>query len=266
MIKRPPATAISKASEDLPFEESSNGQEQSQVKGSKEVPLDSKNKGDETVNVDFVDDAYSNNMASKQTKTADDLPKIDPSTPADKVRAQTQQYEQEKSKTLTFKHYQEIAEFLIHIMDVGMSNALNFIAKDTARSAYTLPAADKKSLSDQLALILCKYQSKFSIEFTFLLAVIVIYSGPVMAAFRKKKENASQPKSEAKKEHPDKAYKRHVPMSEPVPEKKEPVPEPVKKTVEMPPVIEEGSTVKITTPVTRPPVRRRRRRGGQPKA
>lgn len=261
MIKRPPTVRQGfKEDTDLPIQEQIKEPE---IKGTKQIHVDEKKITDETVQMDFVDSAYGADMSSKQTKIADDAPKIDPNTPADKVRDQVKQYEEGKTKTLTFKHYQEIAEFLIHIMDVGMSNALNWIAKDTARQAYTLPAQDKKSLSDQFALILCKYQSKMSIEFTFLLALVVIYSGPVMTALRKKKENAALPTAQAKIDNPDKAYVRHIPMSKPVDEIKKVQQEELKKEVTYTQQAP-ATTAPIVNVVNRPPSSRRR--GGQRKA
>lgn len=186
---------------------------EAKIQGTKEVSADSNQDPDQTFTVEFTDENYAKNITQKQTKVAEEIPRIDSNTPADKVKADNEKYEVQKNQKLTFGHYREIAGTIIHIMDVGASSALNFIARDTARQAYAMHKSDKDALIEQLAIILCKYQSKFSSEFAFLLLLLAIYTGPAMAAFRRRKENlAEENKSDTKKQN-EKAWERHEPMS-----------------------------------------------------
>lgn len=170
-----------KEKNDLPFEdELKNGQ-------SKDIPVDSKENEPQNVRVDFQDEDLASEYASQQTKPSKD--NINPNTSADDIQKQVLDYENSKSDKLEHKDLLQYATWIMNVIDISLSTALSWFSKDTARTAYSLEDAQKKILAQQLAFILSKYQSKFKIEFVFLIGLVVMYSGPVAAAIRNKKDN-----------------------------------------------------------------------------
>lgn len=264
MIKKPPTSG--NHSSNLPFDNDeevvtekrkksedaiSQPLQEERKKIVKEVPVNIEKNSDEKVPIEFDDSSMGESYSAKQTKIADEPPKIDPTTPASKVREDIARYEKDKVEKLTFKDFQDIAKFLINLFDTGLSTLLNFIGKDTARQVYQLTEPDKRTLSDQLALILCKYQAKFSIEFTFLLAIIVMYSGPTMAAFKNRKKNGSTSSST---ENEKQEIKYETKVVEKVVEKPSGEKEVVKETVVEP--VNPSSVPFKRPPATRRPYRK----------
>ncbi len=154
-------------------------------------------KKDESVSIDFMSGNYAEENVSKTTKKSEapiDEPKSESGKTIKEVQAEIQEVEDTKNKELKPQDYEEIGSFAINIVDFLMSSLLKWWAKDSSDSAYTLAEPKKKVLTSQLSLILIKHQQKWSIEFLFLLTIVAIYSGPVMAA-REHRKNPSDRKS-----------------------------------------------------------------------
>lgn len=227
-------------------EEQIEGEDNTQ---SRQIPVDSKEEEAQSVKVDFQEEDLASEFASKQTKTSSDQGTIDPNTSADKLQKDILDYENSKSGKLEYKDFLKIAEFLITLIDTSVSTALNWWAKDTSSTAYSLPASNRKLLTEQLALILAKYQSKFSIEFMFFMGLIVMYAPSFMASMANRKTNMIKGKKIAKEladkekdKQPGDNYFRHNPE-----EPKELPPTPIKEEINV-------------------PVIKKRRPGKQPKA
>lgn len=188
------------------------------VEGSKSVRVEADKIADESIQIDFMSDSFSKDHAGKKTKEKIEEPKssIPDDAKVSDIRDQIKKSEADRSgDKFTFKDIHQIATFLINAFDGGIAILLNFLAKDTAVSAYSLPVETKRQLSEQLALILVKYQVKFKIEFMFLITLILAYMGPVGGAMKKrkkslepkviaKKEEVKSKKEEIKKEEPEK--------------------------------------------------------------
>lgn len=161
-----------------------------EIKGSKQVKVEVDKKIDDTVQVDFMSDSFSQDHASKKTK--ENIGNTQSSIPLDKdineVRDDIKNAENKRgAEQFTLKDIHQIATFIINAIDGGFAILLNFIARDNRVSVYTLPAETKRQLTDQLALILVKYQVKFKIEFLFLMTIIIAYIGPVGGAIKNRK-------------------------------------------------------------------------------
>ncbi len=170
------------------------------TKESKEIPVDNKEEELEQVRIDFQDEDLASEFAATPTKnSADKGPSINPNTPADKIGEDVKNYEASKSGTLEYKDLLDTAKFLIGLFDTALSTALNWFAKDTSITAYSMTADQKKTLSEQLALILGKYQASFKVEFTFFIALIVMSAPYAIASVKNRKKNTKRPYNKDKK-------------------------------------------------------------------
>lgn len=163
---------------------------ETEVKGSKQVNVEVGKKIDEKVQIDFMGEKFAEEHASKKTKENTD--QLKSSVPLDKkvgeIREDIAKSEAKRNgDQFTFKDILQIATFLINAFDGGIGILLNFIAKDNRVSVYTLPVETKRQLSEQLALILVKYQVKFKIEFLFFITLVLAYMGPVGGALKHRK-------------------------------------------------------------------------------
>lgn len=188
-IKRRP---ISDQQKEEPIQTEQPKQE-TDIRGSKQVNVDVGKKVNETVQVDYMSDQFAQDHASKKTKENIEAPKS--SIPLDKkvgeIRDEIKTSEAKRGgENFTFKDILQIATFLINALDGGFGILLNFIAKDNRVSVYCLPAETKRQLSEQLALILVKYQVKFKIEFLFFITLVLAYMGPVGGALKHRKSVA----------------------------------------------------------------------------
>lgn len=157
--------------------------------GTKQVDTDTSKKSNDPVEVDFMGSDFAQQQASQPTKESDDyVPKISGDKPLNEVKKEINDFETNKDNNLTFKDFTQLAGFLIGLFDGAISIALNWFAGDTSSSYYALSKPQKQQLTEQLAMILCKYQVKFKIEFMLFLSIVVMYSAPALAAVKKRKE------------------------------------------------------------------------------
>lgn len=157
----------------------------------KDIPVDFGDDENDSVPVDFQSEDVANAFASKPTKDNRHSETIDSNSSTDKIRDDIRSYEESKVSKMEYKDFLKISEFVMKLIDTSISSALNWIAKDTSSSAYSIEAESRKMLSEQLALILTKYQQKFSIEFLFFMGLIVIYTPPTIAAIKMKNTKKS---------------------------------------------------------------------------
>lgn len=176
-----------------------NIQSENGTKGTIQVEVETgKKKVHDKVTIDFMAEDNLKSHIKKETNFV--RPEQEkPAQTIEQVREQIKKEEEEASKKFTQKDFEDIAGFLINLIDTAVSTGLRFWSKDTSDSAYALAEPKKRMLSHQLALILIKYNTKFSIEFMFLCTIVVAYAVPFQKAFArrrmlKEKDNApSQP-------------------------------------------------------------------------
>lgn len=162
----------------------------SELLDSRDIPVDVKDDEPQTQRVDFQEEDLASQFASQQTKPSKDEGGIDPNTPADTLQKDILDYENSKSGKMEYKDFLKFSEFLITLIDTAISTGLRWFAKDTSSSAYSMPSANRKLLVEQLALILAKYQAKFSIEFMFFMGLIIMYAPAFIAAAKNRKDNS----------------------------------------------------------------------------
>lgn len=190
-IKTPPSSNNSKIEEAKIISETKTASPQNETEkiGTKHVNADQSKKSNEPVEVDFMGADFAKQQASQPTKESDDyVPKISGDKPLNEVKKEINDFENNKDNNLTFKDFTQLAGFLIGLFDGAISIALNWFAGDTSSSYYALSKPQKQQLTEQLAMILCKYQVKFKIEFMLFLSIVVMYSAPAIAAAKKRKE------------------------------------------------------------------------------
>jgi len=229
----------------------------------------------EKVQINFDNQEDIEDFTAKQSKKSSSSPEsklYDDDTSAEELRERIKQEEQ-KSKEFKAKDFEEIARFIIFLIDASLSSLLRWWAKDNSDSSYQLGADKKNQLISQLTLILVKYQAKFNIEWMFLITVLVLYIPPFMRAHEHRKDTLAIPVNPIPQQKPVEKKPEKKPtnvmkmdiVSSPVfqaPITKEP--EPVieeKKEEILEPVVEDASN---ENPEVLTPPRKKKRRKGAP--
>ncbi len=178
----------------------------------KDIPLKDEKQSDEkeTVKVDFMKTDFTKNFIGKKTVKSDekDEEKVKEEKKEDTkdIRDRIIKEEQDYAKQFTKEDFADIAEIMIDLLDTGISTALRFWAKDTSDQAYEINITKKKRLVKQLTLILVKYQLKWSLEFLFIITLLVTYWTPYTKARQRRKElkgHKVEPKTSVKPDQPD---------------------------------------------------------------
>jgi hypothetical protein len=108
---------------------------------------------------------------------------------------ENKQSEGKSSEVLDPSNYEEISEFAIELIDLGMSSLAKFISKEKGSShKFEAPAHKKAKLSRQLSKILNKHNLGISIEFIFIISLVMIYLGPIREAIKLRGENIEKEK------------------------------------------------------------------------
>lgn len=202
-----------------------------------EIPVDDTSTDEtESMQVAFEDEDDANSFAAQQTKPSQATVEIDPNTSIDKIQEDVARYESNKSGKMEYKDLYNQAKFLITILDTSLSTVFKVIAKGKHAKDYEMPEGNKKLLTEQLTLILSKYQSKFKVEYMFFVGLLALYVPMAHGAVQNRKEvNAAnkKPKEKIEERKPTEQFYRHEEgkQPEPLPEKK--AEEPLKK-VEVP--------------------------------
>lgn len=179
---------------------SANDSQEIKAKGkSKEIPIDDNVKDDnETVQMDFADEDDANSHAARATKPSKDSNDIDPNKPIDEIQKEIFDYEEFRSGKLEYKDLYKQAEFLITIVDTGLSTVFKLIAKGKHAADYEMPERNKKLLTEQLTMILAKYQSKFKVEYMFFVGLLALYVPMGVASVQNRKEVNNDKKQKEK--------------------------------------------------------------------
>lgn len=171
-----------------------NKNNEEEVIESKNIPIEV-NEEQDSVQIDFQEEDSANAYVAEPTKPNKDEEQesIDPNTPVSKIQEDLHNYEQSKSGVLEFKDLLKQAEFLITLFDTAMSMFFKWLAKDSSTSAYSMPASNKKILTEQLALILAKYQTSFKVEYRLFAGLLILYSPMAIAAVQNRKKQTKKP-------------------------------------------------------------------------
>lgn len=150
-----------------------------------------KNKTNEKVVIDFMNEDHIKGFTSAETKKAEE--NIDDKSQfkdksAEDLKKEIKAAEDASAKNFTAKDFEDIARFIIFLIDTGISSGLKWWSGDTSDSAYSLPEKKKEMLVYQLTLILTKYQAKFSVEFMFILTILIVYAPAFVKAKNRRKE------------------------------------------------------------------------------
>lgn len=174
-------SAINESSEDKEYIK--NVEDQKTVKLSDAGKTDT----EEETTIDFLKEEQVNSFTQSKTKASTNKSeKVFGDKTTEQVREEIKKGETEQEK-IDPETFVDIAAFIIFLIDASMSTALRWWGKDNTSSPYELPKPKQDKLIKQLATILIKYQAKFSLEWMFLLSIIVLYiPGFIMARDRRK--------------------------------------------------------------------------------
>jgi len=208
-VKRPPVAKKIDISDATIIEESANSND-STISDKKPIDVDNeyvknlqnqetidlgeagKKQAGEKVVIDFMNEEHINSFTAGTTKKAEENDISSNSNfqnkSVDDLKAEIKKAEDESTKNFTAKDFEDIARFMIFLIDTGLSSGLKWWSGDSSDAAYSLPEKKKEMLVYQLTLILTKYQAKFSIEFMFILTILIVYAPAFIKAKNKKKE------------------------------------------------------------------------------
>lgn len=174
------------------------------IKPEQEIPIEGdKKSGGEKVKVNFMNKDFIKDYVSKKTvksdeptpggesssdKASDDKEKETTEELRERIKKDEEAYE----KQFTPEDFEEIAGFIIDLVDAGISTALRVWAKDTSSRNYELEKSKKDKLAKQGKLILIKHKLKWSVEFVFVLSLVIFYAGPIQKARQRRKMLASE--------------------------------------------------------------------------
>lgn len=159
-----------------------------------------KKQAGEKVVIDFMNEDHVKDFTSSETKKAEDLQDDSDlgnksnfsGESVDDLKKKIKDEEEKSVKNFTAKDFEDVARFIIFLIDASFSSFFKWWGKDTSDTAYSLPKGKQETLVYQLTLILVKYQAKFSIEFMFLISLLVLYA----PAFVKSKNSRKASKGE----------------------------------------------------------------------
>lgn len=137
-------------------------------------------------NNDFMKEFVKKNTEESKTKEQAAETEEDTRT-TEEIRQQIHKEESDTKNQFTPAEMKDFAEVFIDVIDMLISTGLRFYSKDTSTSAYELPLDKKAKLSRQITNIFIKYQTKFSIEFMFIVTLFICYSVPARKAHTHRK-------------------------------------------------------------------------------
>lgn len=106
-------------------------------------------------------------------------------------------YEKDNSKAMTPEMSEQIASFIVNLFDGITSRVLAFFAGDSSVSTYSQPVSEKKKLSEQLSLIMIKFNMSVKIEYVFLMTIIMMYAPAVLKVIDIRRQKKKQKPVEA---------------------------------------------------------------------
>lgn len=205
--KTPPNTKINKSGiEDAKFVEVKNetstnntsNQYANDIKDQKTIDANEIGKKDpnQKMTIDFMNEGDVLNYTASKSKdsiNANDTYKsqFDGKT-IDDVKSDIKNAEIHAASSFTPKDYEEMAGFVIDVIDVGLSQVCKWWSKEPSATEFSLGKESRNRLVRQLTLILCKYQSKFSLEMMFILTLVFLYGPALLSANKKRKEKAEK--------------------------------------------------------------------------
>lgn len=189
--------------EDLEEEKGSgtNGSQGEYEKEPKEEPkvhkveeMDLDEKGPETTTktrVSFTNNDFMREFVKKTTEESKSKEQASESAEdtrtTEEIREQIKKEESDTKNQFTPAEIKDFAEVFIDVLDMLISTGLRFYSKDTSTAAYELPVDKKQKLTRQITNIFIKYQTKFSIEFMFIVTLFICYSVPARKAHTHRK-------------------------------------------------------------------------------
>lgn len=172
---------MAKEIEDISFEEIQKDFEEIKKEESHE-----KSKSD--VKINFIDEDYSDTLTSKKTIEDNDNNEkgsnsdLDSSEPKKEENKDSNKKENPDTKEFNDLDYQDMSEFIIEVIDIGISSSLKMIAKEKVSTKYEAPFVKKQKLIRMLAKILAKHQFGVSLEALFCITLVMVYYKPAKDA------------------------------------------------------------------------------------
>jgi hypothetical protein len=206
---------------------------------SKIIDLDTAKQPDTKIPFDFENDDFVDHEIEQPTVDADKNDRNTGTKPTlDEARKNLVDMEASSKTQFSFSDLEDFADVAMDLVDTFIGIVLRFWSGDPDAVNTGVPKSKQDKLKKQITYLLVKYQTKFSLEFMFLLSVILIYSVPYMKAkdFRKarlarernlagnaeryqeKKEDLKEKREEKKKEKQEAKQQEEVHVAEVIPE------------------------------------------------
>ena len=162
-----------------------------------EIPLSTPQSADSKIKIDFLNDEETSSFISQPTKPAPEEPKKEEEFSFSKqkpeeIRETLKKEKEEYAKELTVEDFQEVAEFIVNLIDMGVINIARWISKEKTDQPFEVNENKKRKLIKQLTLIAIKHKLKIGIELVFFATLIMVYAVPVRKAIKIRQEKADQ--------------------------------------------------------------------------
>ncbi len=161
------------------------------VESTQTITVEDDKQEDKTAKVNFMNNDFMKDFIGKKTEKSKEEPGLNdnPTKDSNTTTATTQEsVQQPLQQGLSPDDFQEFARVFMEVLDLGIAQLLRFYAKDNSTEAYELPKGKIDRLSKQLGNLFVKYNTKFSLEFMFIVTLCIMYSGPISVAKARKKE------------------------------------------------------------------------------
>lgn len=176
------------------------------------------------VKIDFMDKDVIKDFIKSPTKESDNSTgKEDPFKGKTAEEAAEYVKKEENTQVFTPDDLRDVSTILVMMYDIGLSTSLKLFAGDDIDTPYTIAAPKLRKLENILTMVLVKYQTKFKVEFLFLLSLIIISWSPITIA--RKNRKAIKLEKQRRKQREDQQAEYLKSKSKPQPVEKEPVEE-----------------------------------------
>jgi hypothetical protein len=163
----------------------------SHIKSTADINLEQSKEETDSAKVNFMDDNFMESLLNKKTEQSEEqtkgAEKGDSKGSGEDANVSSVDVTPD-ANAFTKDDMMDFAEVFMDILDMGISTALKFYSKDTSTAAYELSADKKRRLVRQLTNLFMKYQMKFSLEFMFIVTLLICYSVPIAKAKKTRKE------------------------------------------------------------------------------
>jgi len=162
-----------------------------------------KRKDEDSIEVDFLNDDFSNKLfegRKNENSNINSFSNDEKENEKIDFKSNLNERDKEEKETLGYDDYSDISEFLIDMIDMGVSQMCGAISKEKDTSQFEIRRDKKVRLRNQMNKILEKHQFKVSIEFLFIMSLGLSFRQPITEAIKIKNTKIKEEKNKILKQ------------------------------------------------------------------